>query len=126
MTTDLTVTADLTRSPRQLAELYFACWEKKDFAELAPHLAEDVTFDGPLADIVGRDECLEGLAGLARATTTLDVKRRLADEANVMTWFELSIGCAPVTPVVNWCEVESGRIARIRVVFDPREILAAG
>jgi hypothetical protein len=29
-------------------------------------------------------------------------------------------------PVVNWSRVEDGKIVRIRLSFDPREMLAAG
>jgi hypothetical protein len=39
--------------------------------------------------------------------------------------FELhSAGTDPI-PTVNWSCVESGRIARIRVTFDPRPLLEA-
>ncbi|MCG7311133.1 nuclear transport factor 2 family protein [Brachybacterium sp. ACRRE] len=115
-----------TPSPRDLAGTYFDCWRRRDFAELAPHLADDVAFDGPLASLRGREDCLEGLVGLARATTHLEVERRLADEEDVMTWFSLGVGDSEPTPVVNWCHVEGGRIRAIRVTFDPRGILAAG
>lgn len=113
-------------APRELAEAYFRCWDARDFSDLAPLLADDVAFDGPLASIQGRDACLEGLSGLARATTRLEVERRLADEHDVMTWFSLTVGDAEPTPVVNWCHVENGLIRAIRVAFDPRGMLAAG
>lgn len=89
------------RTPEQLARLYFDCWKRGDLTDLAPYLADDVTFDGPLADLTGRDACLEGLTGLAGATTQLNVRRRLADDTDVMTWFDLGVGQADPTPVVN-------------------------
>lgn len=113
-------------TPEQLAALYFDCWERADFTDLSDHLADDVTFDGPMANLAGRDACLAGLSGLAGATTSLTVRRRLADDTGVMTWFDLAVGTAEATPVVNWCECADGRIRRIRVTFDPRGILAAG
>lgn len=112
-------------SPRELAELYFSCWQRKNFADLAPHLADEVTFDGPLATVTGSKDCLDGLTGLARATTDLDVRLRLADTTDVMTWFDLTVEGADPTPVVNWCHVDAGRIAAIRVTFDPRGMLEA-
>lgn len=113
-------------SPRELAEKYFRCWAGRDFSGLSAFLADDVTFDGPLASIQGRDTCLEGLSGLAGATTRLEVELRLADEHDVMTWFSLTVGDAEPVPVVNWCHVENGLIRSIRVAFDPRGMLAAG
>lgn len=117
-------TAHIT--PHEAAETYFACWERADFTELAGILDENVTFHGPLAELEGRDDCLAGLTGLARATTALEVQARLSDEQDVMTWFALTVEGAEPTSVVNWCHLEGGAISAIRVVFDPRAMLAAG
>lgn len=113
-------------TPQEVAELYFDSWQQRDMSPLAAVLAADVTFDGPLASLTGRADCLDGLVGLARATTRLTVRRRLADHSDVMTWFDLAVGSSEPTPVVNWCEVADGLITHIRVTFDPRGMLADG
>ncbi|KXO92451.1 DUF4440 domain-containing protein [Tsukamurella pulmonis] len=112
-------------SPRRIAEIYFACWENKDFAPLRPYLAPDCTFTGVFGVAHGPDEFLQGLAGMAAGTEALAVRARVADERNVITWFDLAMGGAPATAVANWTQVEGGRITAVNVTFDPREILAA-
>jgi hypothetical protein len=52
------------------------------------------------------------------------VAKQVADGPDVFTWFELHTTVAPPAPVVNWGDVDDGEIPRIRVTFDPREILA--
>ncbi|WP_019203812.1 nuclear transport factor 2 family protein [Tsukamurella sp. 1534] len=112
-------------TPRQIAELYFQCWEAKDFEPLRPHLAADCAFSGVFGTAHGPDEFLAGLGGMAGATDALAVRARVADETDVITWFDLSMGGAPATPVANWTHVEGGLITAVNVTFDPREILAA-
>ncbi len=49
----------------------------------------------------------------------------MADEHDVITWFDLHTSVAPPAPTANWSPVEDGQITRIRVAFDPREIVGS-
>jgi hypothetical protein len=51
------------------------------------------------------------------------VQARVADDHDVITWFDLHTNAAAPTPTANWSHIQDGRIARIRVAFDPRDIL---
>ncbi|MFF2074812.1 nuclear transport factor 2 family protein [Kitasatospora sp. NPDC058162] len=113
-----------TKSARELAETYFTAWEAGDFDTLRGLLAEDVDFVGPLGTASGIDQALGGLRGLGQVLEKIDVKVRVAEGDEVITWFELRTAIAPPAPTANWMHVENGRIARIRVTFDPRELLA--
>ncbi|GAA2381813.1 hypothetical protein GCM10009855_22350 [Gordonia cholesterolivorans] len=114
------------RTPLQIAELYVDCWRRKDFSDLRPHLADDCEFVGVLGTASGPDEFLQGLNGMAAGTDSLEIRKRLADDTDVITWFDLGMAGAPPTAVVNWTHVEAGLITRVNVTFDPREILAVG
>ncbi|MFJ4189557.1 nuclear transport factor 2 family protein [Kitasatospora sp. NPDC089509] len=113
-----------TKSARELAETYFTAWEAGDFDTLRGLLAEDVDFVGALGTATGIDEALGGLRGLGQVLEKIDVKVRVADGDDVITWFELCTSVAPPAPTANWMHVENGKIARIRVTFDPRGLLA--
>lgn len=117
------MTENLT--PRHLAELYFSCWEARDFAPLRPYLAAGCVFTGVFGVAHGPDEFLQGLGGMAAGTDSLAVRARVADDADVITWFDLGMGGASATAVANWTHVENGLITAVNVTFDPREILAA-
>ena len=60
------------------------------------------------------------------ATTSNDVLLRLASETDVMTWSELRIADKAPMQVVNWTHVDGGRIAAVRVTFDPSPLGAGG
>jgi hypothetical protein len=107
----------------ELAERYFVAWQTRDERALMQILAENVTFRGPLGSANGRAECIAGLLGMLGIVTSIEVQARVADEHDVITWFELHTNVAPPAPTANWSHVEHGRITRIRVAFDPREIV---
>jgi hypothetical protein len=106
------------------AATYFDAWRARDFARLRSVLADDVDFDGPLAHVNGRDDCLRGLQGMAQIMTGLEVRKVFRDGPDVLTWFDLATSVAETVPVANWMHVEDGKITRIRVAFDARGIAA--
>ncbi|MFF0740194.1 nuclear transport factor 2 family protein [Streptomyces sp. NPDC004111] len=114
----------MTTTPRELAETYFTAWEAGDFDALRGVLAENVDFVGTLGTASGVDEALAGLKGLGQVLEKIDVKVRVAEDRDVITWFDLHTSVASPTPTVNWMHVEDGKITRIRVTFDPRALLA--
>jgi SnoaL-like domain len=113
-------------APSDVLATYFDSWLTKDFDSLRSILADDVTFQGPLGTAANAEECVRGIEGLSQITTDIAIQKVFVDGPDVLTWFELHTKIAPPTQVVNWSRVEDGKIVRIRVTFDPREMVAAG
>jgi hypothetical protein len=116
----------MTASTADVAAAYFRAWQAKDLPTLRSILADDVTFDGPLAKLQGVGDVAAGLGRLAQLTSDLVIHKRFVDGQDALTWFDLHTSIAPATPVANWSHVEDGKITKIAVTFDPRGILAAG
>ncbi|MCH1866162.1 nuclear transport factor 2 family protein [Nocardioides sp. CFH 31398] len=114
------------RTTREVAETYFAAWQARDADTLRSLFADDVTFDGPLASLRGADACVAGLVGMGAILEGLDVRLRLVDGPDVVTWFDLRTTVAEPAPTANWTHVEDGLVTAVRVAFDPRGVLAAG
>ncbi|MEE1789102.1 nuclear transport factor 2 family protein [Streptomyces sp. SP17BM10] len=112
-----------TNSAREIAETYFTAWEAGDFEAIRELLAQDVDFVGALGTASGIEEALGGLKGLGRVLEKIDVQVRVAEGDDVITWYDLHTSIAPAAPTVNWMHMENGKIARIRVTFDPRGLL---
>jgi hypothetical protein len=113
-------------TPKDVLVTYFDSWRDKDYDSLRSILAYDVTFAGPLGTAGNAEECVRGIEGLSQITTAIDIRKVFVDGPDVLTWFELHTTIAPPTPVANWSRVEDGKIVRIRVTFDPREMLKDG
>jgi SnoaL-like domain len=103
---------------------YFDAWRSNDFDTLQSVLADDVDFAGPLGTAHGPEACRRGLEKLSEIKTDIVVRRRFVDGPDVLTWFDLETTVAPPCAVANWSHVEDGKIARIRVTFDPRPLTA--
>jgi hypothetical protein len=119
------VTTALNVDPATAAQTYFAAWADKDFDRLRSVLSDDATFRGPLGKADSGDDCLEGLRRMAEMITKLNVLKSFVNGPDVVTWFDLYVSDEIPIPTANWMHVEDGKIARIRVTFDPREILKA-
>ena len=106
------------------AATYFEAWRDRDFARLRSVLADDVEFAGPLGEVKGGDDCLSGLEGLSRIVTGIDIHKVFIAGPDVLTWYDMATSVAGPVPVANWMHIENGKIARIRVAFDPRGIVS--
>jgi hypothetical protein len=106
-----------------VAAIYFDAWKAKDFTTLRSLLADDVHFDGPLAHLDNADDCVKGMQGMSKILTDIVVQKRFVDGPDVLTWFDLHTTDADPLPTANWSHVENGKITRIQVTFDPRELV---
>jgi hypothetical protein len=110
--------------PRALAAAYFRAGQAHDAGALRAVLADDATFTGPLGTASNADEMATAIQRLFAITTDVVVQIMAANGGDVITWFDLHTTVAPPTPVANWSQVRDGKIARVRVTFDPRAIVA--
>ena len=110
----------MSTDSRTIAATYFEAWRTADVEHLRGILAENVSFDGPLAQVQGADAYAQSIRGLFGATEKVAVHKVWVDGDDVLTWFDLHIAGAPPTPVAQWCRVRGGKVERVQVTFDPR------
>ena len=106
----------------EVAETYFRAWKAGDFGRLRSILADDATFDGPLGQASNADECVAGLKRMSQIVTDIVIRKTFVDGKDVLTWFDLHTTTTDPLPTVNWRHVDHGKIAWIRVTFDPRPL----
>ena len=119
----MTKTETISRDAATLAETYFKAWLEKDWTTLRSILADDCTFEGPLASLDNADDCVKGLKGMSEIVTDIVVQKRVADSSDVLTWFDLHTKVADPAPTANWSHAEKGKITAIHVTFDPRPLV---
>jgi ketosteroid isomerase-like protein len=110
---------------RDIVDRYFAAMAKKDFAAMRPLLHDDVIFRGVLGATDGPQDYIDGLR---QTLAKVREVRRLAIAAegeHVFQVYEQIFDEPAITvPVVQWLQIRDGRIASLRVYFDPRPLLA--
>lgn len=105
-----------------LAARYLELWRDRNFDELRRLLADDATFEGPLGHADNADECVDGLRRMSEIMTDVVIQKTFIDGDDAITWFDLHTAKTEPLPVVNWRHMKNGKIATIRVTFDPRPL----
>ena len=84
-------------------------------------MQDDMTFEGPLDTFHTADQYLETRKGLAAIIQRIDLKRVFADGDDVCVLYEMVTNTPAGTAfIVEWYQVENGKIASIHAVFDAR------
>lgn len=84
------------------------------------NLADDVVFGGLMGPVEGGNACTEAIQHLAETITDIVVTKVFADGPNVLTWHDMQTKQTDPMHAANWFRIELGKIARIRVFFEPR------
>lgn len=109
---------------KEVVDRYFTALSAKDFDTMQTLLADDVSFVGPLGTTDGADEYIEAMAKVTANMTGVERRALFAEGEDVCQVYDLATSSPAVTvTVVQWLKVRSGRIAMVRLFFDPRPYL---
>jgi hypothetical protein len=106
----------------KVASAYFDAWKVNDFDTMRSLVDDDITFVGPLAQLEGAQDYMEGIKGMSRITSDIVIRKTFVDGPDVLTWYDLHTTVASAVPVANWLHIEEGKITSLRVAFDAREL----
>ncbi len=108
---------------RDVVDRNFTALARKDFAAMRPLLHDDVSFKGALGTTDGADDYISGLQQMMAAMTGMERRVIFAEGEDVCQIYDLTLAEPPVTlPIAQWLTVRDGRIAALRVYFDPRPL----
>ena len=110
---------------RDVVDRYFTALTHKDFATIRALLHDDVTFKGALGATEGAEDYLSGLQQMMATMTNMERRVICTEGEDVCQIYDLTLAAPPVTlPIAQWLSVRDGRIAALRVYFDPRPLFA--
>jgi SnoaL-like protein len=92
-----------------------------DWAAARRHLRDDMKFKGPLAAYDKPEPYMEDLKKLHHIVKGVDMKKIFVDGNDVCLIYDMITNTPAGTAFISeWYHVEAGKIASVRVVFDPR------
>ena len=106
----------------KVATTYFDAWKANDFDTMRSLVADDASFEGPLATLEGAEDYIKGIKGLSQVISEIAIQKIFVDGQDVLTWYEMHTTVASPVAVANWLHVEEGKIKAVRVAFDAREL----
>jgi ketosteroid isomerase-like protein len=108
---------------RSAVRAYYESWTKGDMSRARSYLADDLDFQGPIDRFTSADQFISALAGFASMLTRAELVQELyaGDEAALL------YDCVTASPAgtmrtAEFFHLQSGKIARIRLVFDATEL----
>jgi hypothetical protein len=110
----------IKKSARGLVLAYLNALNDENFPLAKQYVSEDFSFDGVLGSRKGSDSYM---SDMEKMRLKYDVKKAFADGNDVCVWYDVTMSGTTV-PTAGWYHVKSGRITTLKVVFDPRPVLA--
>jgi ketosteroid isomerase-like protein len=112
---------------RTVVDRYFAAQQEKDFAMMSTLLHDDVSFKGALGATDTAEDYINGIKQMTATMTGMKRHVIAAEGEEVLQVYDLILATPPVTlTVAQGFTVRDGRIAALRVYFDPRPLFEKG
>jgi len=106
---------------KQVVVSFIQALNDEAFETARQYLSDERSFVGALGSRTGGDVYIHDMR---RMRIKYDVRKVFVDGADVCRFYEFTLSAVTVFGC-GWYHVDGGRIRTIRVVFDPRPILAA-
>lgn len=113
-------------TPADLARTFTQAWTSRDMDTAAGYVADDVTFDGPMAGhISGKPAYMEGLARFASSVTGLTILAAYGDDTQALIMYNVATAPSGTLTCAELLTFRDGKIASDRLVFDTYPVRAA-
>jgi hypothetical protein len=109
--------------PQPIVNL-FGGLQRQDYAAARACLADTFSFVAWFDTFDSADAYIESLKRLRGYTARFDMRHAFVDGDDVALFYDLTTVHGDTTLVVSWFGMDGDRIARIRVVCDPRPFMA--
>lgn len=105
---------------REIVLAYVKALNREDFQTARQYVADDVSFDGVLGSRQGADAYFEDMKQMR---LKYDVKKVFADANDVCVLYDVTLSGVKLF-TCGWYRIEGGKIQSLKVIFDPRPVLA--
>ena len=110
----------LKKNARELVLAYVQALNEGEFKLARGYVSDQMEFNGALASLHGADAIF---AELERMRLKYDIKKVFVDANDVGVFYDVTLSGVTVF-TCGWYKVEDGHICSVKVVFDPRPVLA--
>lgn len=93
---------------------------REDFTAARQYVSDDMSFTGVLGSRQGNDAYFKDME---KMRLKYDVKKVFVDGSDVCLFYDLKMSGTTIF-VCAWYEVAGGKISSLKVIFDPRPVLA--
>jgi ketosteroid isomerase-like protein len=112
-------------TPVDVAVAYLEAWAGGDMTTVADHLAEDVSFEGPMAQATGAGAVLDAISGSAEMVTELKILAATGDDEQAIVMYDMVTAAFGTLRAAEHLVVSDGKIHASTLVFDTYPLRSA-
>jgi len=112
-------------TPLDIALAFTRAWASHDLDAASRYVANDIVFDGPLAQTTGAKPYLEGLTKLAGTVTDLEMIAAHGSDREALLMYDLHTGLYGTLTCAKCLTVRDGKIVHDKLTFDSYKIRQA-
>lgn len=89
------------------------------------HVAEDVSFEGPMAQATGAEAVVDAISGFSELVTELKILAATGDDQQAVVMYEMVTEAFGTLRAAEHLIVRDGKIQASKLVFDTHEVRKA-
>jgi limonene-1,2-epoxide hydrolase len=113
------ITTNRAVSAKELVNSFIQAMNEEDFATARSYVRDDFSFAGVLGSRNGAEAYFKDME---KMRFKYDIKKTFADGDDVCLLYDINMQGTTIF-TCGWYQIKDGKIASLKVVFDPRPIL---
>lgn len=113
------------RSPLDVAVAFIEAWARHDMATVAGYAADDISDEGPLAQVSGITAYLDAVGGFAELVTGMTLIAAFGDDRQAVIMYDMTTGPFGTLRAAEQLVISDGKIKTSKLVFDTHEVRKA-
>ena len=108
-------------SPMALAEQYWSAFSNGDTAMLNDIINDDISFEGPMVQLAGREPFMQAMTGLAQTWKCSHRPIQSVEDGETAVMLYDFVMTEPVKQTVRmteWFRARGGKLSEIKLMFD--------
>lgn len=105
-------------APVEIARAFIEAWASSDMATVSGYVADDIVYEGPMAQADGIDAYLEAVSGFSELVTELEIIAALGDQEQALIMYDMTTGPFGKLRAAEHLLITDGKIKKSTLVFD--------
>ncbi len=108
-------------SPMALAEQYWTAFSTGDTAKLNDIINDDISFEGPMVQLSGRESFMQAMTGMAQTWKCSHEPIQRVEDGDTAVMLYDFVMTEPVKQTVRmteWFRTRDGKLSEIKLLFD--------
>jgi hypothetical protein len=104
--------------PVDVAVAFIEAWARSDMATVAAYVAEDITYEGPMAQATGAEAYLNAVSGFSELVTELKILAATGDDEQALIMYDMVTGPFGTLRAAEHLVISEGKVSASKLVFD--------